>query len=63
MSSLHTSGLKTSISGAAAVVLTALLAWSFESYTGHLQHRANQSVNTAQLDTGSSATDRDTRNG
>jgi hypothetical protein len=63
MSGFPSSGLKTSVCAAAAVTLTALIAWSFESYTGHLQQRADQSVNTAQVDSGSPDFARDARNG
>lgn len=63
MSSIKTSGLKTSVCAVVAVAVTALIAWSFESYTAHLQQRANQSVTTAQVDSRTPASDRDTRNG
>jgi len=63
MNGINSSGLKTSVCAAVAVTLTALIAWSFESYTGHLQQRANQSVTTAQVDSGTSASARDARNG
>ena len=63
MSGITSSGLKTSVAAAAAVTLTALIAWSFDAYTGHLQQRANDSVATAQVDSGTTASARDTRNG
>jgi len=63
MSNITSSGLKTSVCAAAAVALTALIAWSFESYAGYLQQRANQPTTTAQVDTGTSVPDRDARNG
>jgi hypothetical protein len=63
MSGMTSSGLKTSVSAAAAVTLTALIAWSFDAYTGHLQQRANDSVTTAQADFGTTASARDTSSG
>jgi len=63
MSIITSSGLKTSVCAAAAVAVTALIAWSFDAYTGHLEQRANQSVTAAQVDSSTAASDRDARNG
>ncbi len=63
MSSINSSSLKTSVCAAAAVALTALIAWSFESYTGYLQQRANQPIATAQADSSTPAFDRNSQHG
>jgi len=63
MSIITSSSLKTSVCAGIAVALTALVAWSFESYTAHLQQRANETVTTAQVLSATPATDSDVRIG
>jgi len=63
MSIITSSGLKTSVCAAAAVAVTALIAWSFDAYTGHLEQRANKTVTTAQVLSATPATDSDVRIG
>ena len=63
MSSITTSGLKTSVCAALAVTMTALIAWGFESDTAYLQQRANEAVTMAQVDSSTPASDRDARIG
>lgn len=50
MSSISSSGLKSSVAAAIAVTITALVAWSFESYTAHLQQRSDQPIASAQVE-------------
>lgn len=59
MSSFNSSCLRSTVSGVAAVTITALILWSFDVYVGYLEQSA-PSASTAQLESG---TDRDTRNG
>ena len=61
MSTFSSSKFRSSVSAAAAVTITGLILWSFDIYVGYLELGAP--VSTAQLESGTATSDRDTRNG
>lgn len=63
MSSISSSGFKSSVAAAIAVTITALVAWSFESYTAHLERRADQSIASAQVESSTPDFGSDSQNG
>ena len=62
MSGFTSSGFRSTVSGFAAVAITGLILWSFHAYVGYLERNA-PSTSTAQIESGASMSDRDTRNG
>jgi hypothetical protein len=63
MSTFTSSGMKSSVCAAAAVLVTALIPLSFAGYINYLERHAPPSATTIQADSGTPATDRDVRNG
>jgi len=61
MSGFTSSRLRTSVCATAAVTITALIAWSFDTYIGYVHQDSDLSVPTAQVE--SITFDNDTRNG
>jgi hypothetical protein len=61
--SYSTSGIKTSAYATAALMITALMAWSVDAYVGHLHGSGSPSSYLAQVDPGTPVSDRDTANG
>jgi hypothetical protein len=58
------SGFRSFVSASAAVVITGLIVWSFYGYAGYLERNApSTATSMAQIESGSSMSDRDTRNG
>jgi hypothetical protein len=58
------SGFRSLIAGSAAVVITGLIVWGFYGYAGYLERNApSTATSVAQIESGNSTSDRDTRNG
>ena len=65
MSAFLFSGYRPSVGAAAAVVLTALIVWGFGAYAGYLQQKQNPyaPVSSAHVESSTSQSDRNARNG
>ncbi|HZF27291.1 MAG TPA: hypothetical protein VEZ88_13600 [Steroidobacteraceae bacterium] len=61
MSNFTKSGFRSTVSAAAAVTITAMIAWSMYSYAGYLERNSGPSLSTAQIE--SSTETLNTQNG
>ena len=63
MSNFTSSGFRSTVSAAAALTITAMIAWSIYSYAEYLEQISSPSLSTAQIESGTVTSDLDTRNG
>jgi hypothetical protein len=63
MSNFTSPGFRSTVSAAAALTMTAMIALSIYSYAEYLERNSNPSLSTAQIESGTATSDLASRNG